>query len=78
MGSLPLFCLRVPIPTAMGKQEPHTCGFPRRPSHPHQGGEIRVVVLMVAPAWRGFGGCSRTTPNPRNRTGGTRFGSPQS
>lgn len=34
------------------------------------------MVLMVAPAWRGFGDCSRTTPNPRNRTGGTRFGSP--
>ena len=43
-GSLPPLCLRVPIPTAMGKQEPHTCGFLRRPSHPHQGGErIRMA-----------------------------------
>ena len=43
-GFPPLLCLRVPIPTVVEKQEPHTCGFLRRPSHPHQGGErIRMA-----------------------------------
>ena len=69
MASAPDSDTRV-IPTCVGKLGIDSFVAFVISGHPHLCGEIRVVVLMVAPAWRGFGGCSRTTPNPRNRTGG--------
>lgn len=56
------------IPTCVGKLGIDSFVAFVISGHPHLRGEIRVVVLMVAPAWRGvsFGGCNRTAPKPTN------------
>lgn len=58
------------IPTCVGKLGIDSFVAFVISGHPHQGGEVRVVVLMIAPAWRGLGAVLGRPPNPRIRTRG--------